>query len=285
MGARERANAKKKKKQIAKKQILKVRKHEKLPAQSIGQLPILDKDEHFSKSRRRGDCPDVVAAQKKKLSNNEDNVCTYGANQKILVVGDGDFGFSAGLVSHCKGKGSNIVATSYDKAKELTEKYGERATRHIQAIESKGGAVAHGVDATELKQTLPKKLSQKKFDCVVFNFPHTGKQRVHLNRKLLLDFFISAKQMVQPGGEIRCTLKNKPPYSGWEIRKQADVAGNLGPAVEKRFDFSLFKGYRHMTTEPDAKKFDAFEKHCVTYCFVVSNNEPIISDIDVSLFV
>lgn len=31
------------------------------------------------------------------------------------------------------------------------------------------------------------------FDRVVFNFPHTGKQRTHLNRNLIRDFFASTK--------------------------------------------------------------------------------------------
>lgn len=31
------------------------------------------------------------------------------------------------------------------------------------------------------------------FDRVVFNFPHTGVQRVHLNRNLIRDFFASTR--------------------------------------------------------------------------------------------
>lgn len=68
----------------------------------------------------------------------------------------------------------------------------------------------HAVDATRLEETLlgsgggqavgdgsgdgvggGKK--RVLFDRVVFNFPHTGKQRTHLNRNLIRDFFASTK--------------------------------------------------------------------------------------------
>lgn len=68
------------------------------------------------------------------------------------------------------------------------------------------------MDATRLEETLLNAAAQKGkarkgedkengdgeskrvlFDRVVFNFPHTGKQRTHLNRNLIRDFFASTK--------------------------------------------------------------------------------------------
>jgi hypothetical protein len=43
----------------------------------------------------------------------------------------------------------------------------------------------HGIDATKLTNSFP----SQKFDRIIFNFPHTGEQRVHINRALLHDFF------------------------------------------------------------------------------------------------
>jgi Domain of unknown function (DUF2431) len=39
--------------------------------------------------------------------------------------------------------------------------------------------LVHGVDATKLEKSIH---PQQLFDRIVFNFPHTGEQRVHLNR-------------------------------------------------------------------------------------------------------
>lgn len=78
----------------------------------------------------------------------------------------------------------------------------------------------HSVDATRLEETLFGGVQQEEpigkspeqateasnaedkgserprrvlFDRVVFNFPHTGVQRTHLNRNLIRDFFASTK--------------------------------------------------------------------------------------------
>lgn len=82
--------------------------------------------------------------------------------------------------------------------------------------------VVHSVDATRLEDTLLGDASQKAgvgldgdrgearqdhgghgrkvlFDRVVFNFPHTGKQRTHLNRSLISDFFASTRYVVSQG--------------------------------------------------------------------------------------
>jgi hypothetical protein len=47
----------------------------------------------------------------------------YKASQSILVVGDGDFSFSAGLCKHI-GTGEKIVATSLDTGADCVKKYG-----------------------------------------------------------------------------------------------------------------------------------------------------------------
>ncbi|CAM9518375.1 unnamed protein product, partial [Phaeothamnion confervicola] len=96
------------------------------------------------------------------------------------------------------------------------------------------------------------------FDRVVFNFPHSGSQRVHENRALVRDFLGSAARIVRcaaSGGEIHVTLKDHPPYSRWDIGELAREAG----VVRLRtlpFDPAAFRGYRHRTTDPDAKRFD-----------------------------
>lgn len=51
------------------------------------------------------------------------SVPTYAAAQSILILGDGDFSFSAGLVKNA-GMGENVVATSLDTRAECVKKYG-----------------------------------------------------------------------------------------------------------------------------------------------------------------
>lgn len=53
----------------------------------------------------------------------------------------------------------------------------------------------HGVDATRLGKTLcgGREGLEGGFERAVFNFPHSGSQRVHENRALLLAFFHSVR--------------------------------------------------------------------------------------------
>jgi hypothetical protein len=147
-----------------------------------------------------------------------------------------------------------------------------------------GGLVLHGVDATKLHllprsapvdhgkavPAVKKKALPAFFQYIVFNFPHSGQQRVHINRALLLDFFESARGRLLPRGEAHVTLKTRPPYSNWMVEEQAKAAG-LVLKERRKFDARLFPGYRHRTTDPQAKKFEA--ELCVTYTFVVNRTK------------
>lgn len=133
---------------------------------------------------------------------------TYNRDDSILVVGDGDFTFCGGLVKHRK-TGSNLVCTSYDSHKTVLKKY-PKAKEVLDKLRSAGAEVLHDVDGTNLRRTLPEKFAKQKFDRIVFNFPHSGEQRVHLNRALLRNFFDSAKTILQSGGEVSPRLPPSP---------------------------------------------------------------------------
>ena len=62
------------------------------------------------------------------------------------------------------------------------------------------------------------------------------------------------------------TLKDKPPYSGWNIEQQAAPHG-LVVREKMPFHSKDFPGYRHCTTLADAEAFEAFEKHCRVWHF------------------
>ena len=199
-------------------------------------------------------------------------VVSYDPGLKILVVGDGDFSFSAGLVRHRKGKGAGLTLTSFDSAAEVGQKY-KTAKANLAAVNAAGATVLHGVDATRLDRSFPVAAGDgHRFDRIVFNFPHSGQQRVHVNRELLHNFFLSAQGHLTPAGQAHVTLKMRPPYSEWQVEAQAKKAGMRTVDV-LHFDQKVFPGYRHVTTEADAKTFVAAAQRearlCKTFCFVV----------------
>lgn len=195
------------------------------------------------------------------------------ANEKssVLVVGDGDFTFSRGLI-RSRTTGNNVTATTFDTFATVKKKY-SNATECISEIKRKGGKVIHGIDATKLDQyqdLLPL------FQYIVFNFPHTGQQRVHLNRVLLESFFTSAREKLVYDGEVHVALKTRPPYSNWNIEEQAQKAG-LVLKARTAFQCHYFPGYNHRTTDPDAKKFEP--QHCKCYSFVVDRSKYPVPEI------
>jgi hypothetical protein len=68
-------------------------------------------------------------------------------NERILVIGDGNFSFSASLIDLFEGDASKITATCYDSEEILHRKYSD-ATQHIEKIKDSGGSIAYGVDGT-----------------------------------------------------------------------------------------------------------------------------------------
>ena len=108
-------------------------------------------------------------------SDGSSNVTTYTRDQKILVVGDGDFSFSHGLVKHRGGQGAGLTLTSYDSSPQVLGKY-KTAKDNLAKAKAAGATILHGVDATNLAKTFNAGDDTGKFDRIVFNFPHSGSQ-------------------------------------------------------------------------------------------------------------
>ena len=100
----------------------------------------------------------------------------FKPTDRILLIGEGNFSFARALLRDAPTAlqhlpPSNVVATAYDSEEECYEKYPE-AAGIVQEIRSSGAEVLFGVDATKLeKHPL---LKSRKFDKVVWNFPHAG---------------------------------------------------------------------------------------------------------------
>lgn len=99
------------------------------------------------------------------------------------------------------------------------------------------------------------------FDCIIFNFPHTGglttdvNRQVRANQQLLTSFFQSAIPLLaaEISSRLVVTLFEGEPYTLWSIR---DLARHSGLAVFRSFAFDarLYKGYAHSRTVGDIRK-------------------------------
>ncbi|KNA03846.1 hypothetical protein SOVF_205200 [Spinacia oleracea] len=166
---------------------------------------------------------------KKMMENEEDETekwlnNEYSSFHQILLLGEGDFSFALSL-SLSFASASNIVATSLDSYDSLIKKY-KRAKSNLDLLEKLGASLIHEVDATKMK--LHTDLKMRKFDRIIFNFPHAGfhgkEQNLHLinkHRRLVHDFFSNASGMLRPNGEIHVNHKTSAPFSHWNLEKLA----------------------------------------------------------------
>jgi len=67
-----------------------------------------------------------------------------------------------------------ITSTSFDSIIDLKNKYPECESILRELKISYDVDVLHEIDATQLRKSFPD--SNKKFDCIIFNFPHLGKE-------------------------------------------------------------------------------------------------------------
>ncbi|KAI8552224.1 hypothetical protein RHMOL_Rhmol06G0249700 [Rhododendron molle] len=147
----------------------------------------------------------------------------YNSAQKILLVGEGDFSFSACL-ARAFGSGRNMVATSLHSKRLLAEKHWS-SEEHLEELESLGCLVLHKVNVH--KMSYHHTLKHMEFDVVVFNFPHAGhvsgytekdEELIEMHKDLLRGFFKSARGMlVKEGGEVHVTHRDDYPYNKWEL--------------------------------------------------------------------
>ena len=159
--------------------------------------------------------------------------------------------------------GERLVATSYDTLEEVREKYND-FDAIAEEVRAAGGAVVHGVDGTPLHtnielltQLLPKTASRK-FDKIVFNFPHTAcgikdtaeNNRVH--QRFLAAFFQSAVHLVKDT-PLEVKKKKKAPIptpkgkKNKKKKKQAAAAAAAAAAAQQSLGSVQHGGEIHVT--------------------------------------
>ncbi|XP_054721811.1 ferredoxin-fold anticodon-binding domain-containing protein 1 homolog [Uloborus diversus] len=116
--------------------------------------------------------------------------------EAVLFVGEGDFSFAASYIACDAGLNEEIYATCLN---------GLEQTENIQKIQEFGGHVYTDVDATSLH--CHPLLKYIYFTKIIFNFPHVKKKmNIRDNRKLLQEFFCSARKQLKENGKIIVTL-------------------------------------------------------------------------------
>ena len=103
----------------------------------------------------------------------------FKATDKILLIGEGNFSFARALVCYPPTSleflpPPNVTATAYDTEEECCAKYPD-AAEIISSLREKVVEVVFSVDATKLEKCTP--LRGRKFDRIVWNFPHVGERR------------------------------------------------------------------------------------------------------------
>ncbi|GMJ11592.1 hypothetical protein HRI_004828400 [Hibiscus trionum] len=170
----------------------------------------------------------------------------YCSSHRMLLVGEGDFSFSASL-ARAFGSATNMVATSLNTTEFLFSNY-KKAMENMNELKTRGSVVLHGIDATEMANHCY--LGAIKFDRIIYNFPHAGfrsdepvKSHKRRNRSLILLFFKNAKEMVKDNGEIHVTHKSNRFFLDWNLQGLAAAVG-LRLIQELPFKLSDFPGYR-----------------------------------------
>ena len=175
----------------------------------------------------------------------------FHAEDRILLVGEGDFSFAKSIVEYhgCY----QVVATSYDSQEELYAKYDPQAEQHTKYLDEEGQTVLYGINATKLDRTRQLLNVGPQWEVIIFNFPHIGgkskdvNRQVRFNQELLVSFFKAAIPLLAENGTIVVTLFEGEPYDLWNIR---DLARHSGLEVQRSFKFAaeVYPGYSHART-------------------------------------
>ncbi|KAL8469613.1 hypothetical protein ACS0TY_032459 [Phlomoides rotata] len=171
----------------------------------------------------------------------------YSSGHNILLVGEGDFSFSLSL-GMAFGSATNIVATTLDSYDGLINKY-KNAISNVALLKFLGATLLYGVDATYM--TNVPDLRWKKFDRIIYNFPHAGfhglesdPHLIMMHRNLVLGFLWNASIMLCVDGEVHINHKITAPFDSWRIEDLA-LECSLICIGHDTFDIKDYPFYRN----------------------------------------
>ena len=168
--------------------------------------------------------------------NHEWRQSPYNAHHRTLILGDGNFSFSASLAVAFQRQGilaCNLTCTSLDSLAELRRKYGaEPMERVLHLLQRLGARCCHGVDCRQwLDPVMPRAYdspSGVQFDRIVMNFPHARSEKEPDERQehqtLLKHFFVVCSSALMSDGEVHLSLVGKQSVR-WRMVEAARAAG------------------------------------------------------------
>jgi hypothetical protein len=146
------------------------------------------------------------------------------ARQRALVLGDGDFAFSARFsnAGHF-----DVTATTVEAEADLEARYPDTFPRHREQVVQKGGRCLFGIDALKLDSThAPYCDFRGAFMRVIWHNPYTAgaelqthrtlvAQKVH--KHLVADFMACAPAVLSPGGTLVVSINPSSALVGEEF--------------------------------------------------------------------
>lgn len=219
--------------------------------------------------------------QIRQLQQIQKGINPFEKDQKVLLVGEGDFSFAKSIVSENFVDPKNLIATSFDTKEELFAKYPDTVKENLEFLAGEGVDVRFEIDATKLPETLKIKKNatklfkdNKNLDYIMFNFPHTGRgmkdqdRNIRDHQKLMLSFFKNCKSIFKLvnnqskndfggynyggkedsiSGKVIISVFEGEPYRSWGIRL---IGRSEGLRIERSgvFSWEMFPGYHHKRT-------------------------------------
>ncbi|KAG6407384.1 hypothetical protein SASPL_130373 [Salvia splendens] len=234
--------------------------HEREAKEQVKTIIVVEEEEREAKEQVNSSSI-IVGEEEKRIKH-------YSSRHSILLVGEGDFSFSACLAL-AFGSAANIVATSLDSLAFLKKNYGN-AMSNIGELRRRGGKVMHEIDATKMANH--ELLGHLKFDRVIYNFPYAGifpkivprETQLSLHRELVSKFLMNARNMISENGEIHISHKTNGFHDRFYVE---DIASSHGLRLIEAVTFERadYPGYNTKSGFGGDANFDCYPSNTFKY--------------------
>eukprot|EP01006_Ploeotia_vitrea_P006608 TRINITY_DN14069_c0_g1_i1.p1 TRINITY_DN14069_c0_g1~~TRINITY_DN14069_c0_g1_i1.p1 ORF type:complete len:574 (+),score=49.35 TRINITY_DN14069_c0_g1_i1:34-1755(+) len=178
---------------------------------------------------------------------------------KILVIGDGDFSWSAALARRL-GTARKLVVTTLEVREKVLRKY-HSTNLHRNWLLRHGAILGYEIDATRPHRwndcrELSKLGVPGIYDIIIWNFPHntvdnSSDHAPESNRRMLKDFLHTIPCLLNDKGLVLLTVKCGGHYDKWDINDILCTNPALNKFSSIKFVKAEWPGYSHKHTNRD----------------------------------